>query len=279
MISASKIFFLFLIFCCNSINSQTELQKQFEYANSLYQKEDYFNAITEFKRLLFFAPDQSYTFLSNYLIASSYKAGGMFSDAIRYYTLAELSSRSLDDIFNCKIEIIKLNILRRTTDRANRLLDDLFSNNHYADRIDELHYWKGWNYIFSDQWDNASKEFYQIHPAHELYIFSQKINDSLYNETFARVLSFIIPGFGQFYSGEYMSGFLSLGWNALWGYLTINSFTEGRIFDGFAIANFLWLRFYNGNIYNSVKFVKDKNSSITNRALDYLQYEFDGPKP
>ncbi|MBS4035067.1 MAG: hypothetical protein KGZ85_11425 [Ignavibacterium sp.] len=253
--------------------------EQFHYAQSLYENENYFDAVTEFKRVLFFDDQKEFQYSANFYIADSYKSGGMFSEAIRYFTLAELASQTIDDVYICKIENIKLNILRRTTERANRLIDELLSDERFSSKTKELYYWKGWSYIFSDKWEEASNEFSKIKPDHELSSFSQAIYDSLYDVQFAKVLSYILPGAGQFYTGEYLSGILSLGWNALWGYLTINAFTEERVFDGLVVANFLWLRFYNGNVYNAEKFAREKNRKITNRALDYLQSIYVGDKP
>lgn len=268
--------FLLLSTC---INAQTELFEQFHYAQSLYENENYFDAVTEFKRVLFFDDQKEFQYSANFYIADSYKSGGMFSEAIRYFTLAELASQTIEHVYVCKIEIIKLNILRRTTERANRLIDELLSDERFINKIEELYYWKGWSYIFSDKWKEASNEFSKINPDHQLASFSQTVYDSLYNEQFAKVLSYIIPGAGQFYTGEYLSGILSLGWNVLWGYLTINAFIEERVFDGLAVANLLWLRFYNGNVYNAEKFAIEKNKKITNRALEYLQSIYDGDKP
>jgi TM2 domain-containing membrane protein YozV len=270
-------FQIFLLSTC--INAQTELFEQFHYAQSLYENENYFDAVTEFKRVLFFDDQKEFQYSANFYIADSYKSGGMFSEAIRYFTLAELASQTIDDVYICKVENIKLNILRRTTERANRLIDELLSDERFTNKTKELYYWKGWSYIFSDKWEEASNEFSKIKPDHELSSFSQAIYDSLYNVQFAKVLSYFIPGAGQFYTGEYLSGILSLGWNSLWGYLTINAFTEERIFDGFAVANLLWFRFYNGNVYNAEKFAIEKNKKITNRALEYLQFTYDGDKP
>lgn len=279
MTSAGRIFLLLLVFYPIHFYSQSELELQFQYAGLLYENENYFDAVTEFKRVLFFDDKKEFQFSANFYIADSYKSGGMFSEAIRYFTLAELASQTIDDVYICKIENIKLNILRRTTERANRLIDELLSDERFTNKTKELYYWKGWSYIFSDKWEEASNEFSKIKPDHELSSFSQAIYDSLYDVQFAKVLSYIIPGAGQFYTGEYLSGILSLGWNALWGYLTINAFTEERVFDGLVVANFLWLRFYNGNLYNAEKFAREKNRKITNRALDYLQSTYIGDKP
>lgn len=279
MISAmNKIILVTLLLSFNS-GAQTIWQNQFNFALQLYESENYFDAITEFKRLLFFDSTKEYAFSANYYIGESYKAGGKFSDAVTHFILAELTAESAEQIYLAKIGNVKTNILRRTTDRSIRLIDEMLNDTRFIDKKNELIYWKGWSYIFSNKWKEASEEFNNINPEHELYLLTSSIEDSLYSEPLAKFLSYIIPGAGQFYTGEYVSGLLSLGWNVLWGYLSINSFIEERVFDGLVITNFLWLRFYNGNIQNAEKFATKKNIEIINRALDFLQYKYTGEKP
>jgi hypothetical protein len=76
-----------------------------------------------------------------------------------------------------------------------------------------------------------------------------------------------------------VSGLISIGWNVLWGYLTINAFSEDRIFDGLAIGSLLWWRFFSGNLHNAEKFALQKNLTITNSALRFLQNKYSGDKP
>jgi TM2 domain-containing membrane protein YozV len=285
MIFASK-FFLFsllmplLIFCFNcNLFSQDELEKQFNLAKELYNKEDYFDSITELKRLLFFDNQKKYSYPANELIGEAYKMGAKFSDAIQYFTIAEINSASLNELFNSKIEIIKVNILRRSTQRALTLLNEMDSNKIFSDKKDEILYWKGWSYIFNDQWDKAAQQFDKISPDHELKKLSEKVDNEKYSVLKAKILSFIIPGAGQFYTKNYFSGIISFGWNFLWGYITINSFIDERVFDGLAAGDLLWLRFYRGNIQNAEKFALEKNREISNKALNYLQFKYNGEKP
>lgn len=280
MNSATKVIVILLLLSGScKVYPQEELRPQLELALNYFVEEKYFDAVTEFKRLVFFDEQKQYVFTSNYHIAMSYKYGGKFSEAIRYFTAAEISARTFPEIYNCKVEIIKSNILRRTTQQAIKLIDELIADSIYLDRSEELFYWKGWAYIFSDNWIDAAAQFEKIEDNHELAFFCKSINDSLYNKTLVKIFSYIVPGSGQIYVGEYLSGLLSFGWNVLWGYLTINAFIEERIFDGFAVGNLLWLRFYSGNIYNAGKFADEKNLEITNRALDYLQFGYKGEKP
>jgi len=269
---------LLIISSSAEIYSQTETEEQFNYAKKLYEEEKYFDAVTEFKRLLFFYDGEIYSYESNLLTGLSYKNGAKFSEAIQHFTLAELNSKNTNEIFITKMEIIKVNILRRTTVRALALLDSLKNDSRFTEKIDEVNYWRGWTYIFSDNWENASLSFSAIQSNHQLALLCDSIANDLYDPTLAKALS-IIPGAGQFYTGEYVSGLISIGWNVLWGYLTINAFMEERVFDGLMVGTLLWWRFYSGNIQNAEKFALEKNLEKTNSALRYLQNNYQGSKP
>jgi len=280
MISVSKIFLVSVFVWISTANlfAQDSFAEQFNYAKRLYEKEKYFDAVTEFKRLLFFYDGNIYRYESNLLTGLSYKNGAKFSEAIQYFTLAELNSKNIDEVFIAKLEIIKVNILRRTTGRALSLLDSLQNDSKFADKGDEINYWRGWTYIFSDDWEEASLSFSAIQANHQLVLLCDSIANDLYDPTLAKALS-IFPGAGQFYTGEYVSGLISIGWNVLWGYLTINAFIEDRVFDGLIVGTLLWWRFYSGNIQNAEKFALEKNLEKTNSALRYLQNNYQGSKP
>jgi len=280
MISVTKILFTFLFILLQAITlfAQDSYEEQFNYAKKLYEDENYFDVVTEFKRLLFFDESNKYSFECNYLMGLSYKYGGKFSDALLHFSIADMSARTSEEDFDCRIEIIKLNILRRTTYKAFTLLDSLAIDPEFKNKLDEINYWRGWAYIFSDDWEKATLIFLEVQTANQLAVLCDSINNDLYNPELAKYLS-LIPGAGQFYTGEYVSGLISIGWNVLWGYLTINAFIEDRILDGVLIGSLLWWRFYSGNIQNAEKFAIEKNLEITNSALRYLQDKYNGRKP
>ena len=274
-----KYFFAVIILVCSVSFAQNSFEAQFNFATKLYNDEKYFDTVTELKRLLFFDGSSEYNYEANMLIGKSYKEGTKFSKAIRHLTLAEINAHNIDELYETKIEIIRTNILRKTTRRAFKLLDSLQADERFANRKDEIKYWRGWAYMFSDEWKQAAQTFSEIDSTHVLKILAEEVVDDLYSVSFAKTISYIIPGAGQIYTGEYISGLLSLGWNVLWGYLTIKSFIAERIFDGIVIANFLWLRFYRGNLQNAENFAVEKNLVRNNRALNYLQFEYNGLKP
>lgn len=269
---------LIILFNYAMLFAQETLKEQFEYSLNLFKEEKYFDAVTELKRLNLFDKEKSYAYESNLLIGRSYKEGGKFSEALRYFTLAEMAAFSDSDVYEAKISAIRVNILRRTTGQALRLSDQLLEDTRFKGRTNEIFYWKGWTYIFADEWDKAAEQFEKI-KNDSLKNLCERVSADKYSITTAKILSYIIPGAGQIYTGHYFSGLLSLGWNVLWGYLTIKAFVDNRIFDGFVIGNFLWLRFYTGNLQNAEKFTREENLGISNAALNWLQYEYKGEKP
>ena len=277
----NRFYLIILIFITFSarIAAQDVFVKQYDFAMQLYADENYYDTVTELKRLLYFDKSETYNYKANILIGKSYKQGGKFADAVRYFTLAEINAANSDELYYSRIENVRVNILRRTTDRALSLLNSLEDDNRFFSKKDELNYWRGWAYIFADEWENAAFSFGKIDNQHELKLLAEKVEDEKYSVNFAKISSMIIPGAGQFYTGEYVSGLLSLGWNVLWGYLTIKSFVDDRIFDGIMVGSLLWLRFYNGNTYNAEKFAEEKNLIINNKALLFLQHGYEGEKP
>ena len=279
MIFANKKTFIIVLLLFLDVLAQSTLVQQFEFANQLFNREKYFDAITELKRLQFFDKKNSFSFQSNMLIGKSYKAGAKFDEAIKYLTLAEINTSNDEEYFLCKILNARTNILRRTTNQSGKILNELLNDPRFISKEKEIKYWIGWNYIFTDEWEKAFEVFNENRLDTTLAGLCKTAADEMYSVNFAKYSSYLIPGFGQFYTGEYISGTLSLGWNILFGYLTINAFMEERIFDGIIIGNFLWLRFYSGNIQNAEKFAVQKNLEISNKALNYLQKQFYGEKP
>jgi hypothetical protein len=275
-LTAIPIFILLL----NGVqHPQTDFDAQFEYAKTLYEQEKYFDSVTELKRLLFFEQTDRYNYSAYMLIGRCYKQGAKFSSAINYVSLAEMNASNNKEIFDAKLEIIRLNILRRTTNQALKLIEQLDKTELINARQDELNYWRGWAYIFADDWRSAAESFSLIDEKHELKLLADDVEEEKYSVSFAKTISYLVPGAGQFYTGEYLYGIISLGWNVLWGYLTINAFIDDRVFDGFMIGSLLWMRFYRGNFQNAEAFALQKNLDITNKALNYLQFEYKGLKP
>lgn len=273
------LFLLTLSFITPLLNAQQYLEKQLQKGDSLFSAEEYFDAVTEYKRLLFFDSLKRYEYTASFKIGLCYKAGGKWDESILYFTRASSASASEEEKYLSRMQIIRTNILRRTIPRALELLDEMEKKSVSREQIGEINYWRGWAYMFWDRFGKASEYFALSPEGGELKKLCDKGESEKYSVTFAKVFSYILPGAGQFYTGEFLSGALSLAWNTLFGYLTVNSFIENRIFDGIATGSLLFLRFYRGNIQNAGNFAIEKNLEITNKTLLFIQNNYKGIKP
>ncbi len=259
------------------VNAQIEKQKQ--YADSFYNNQLYFEAITEYKRLVFFDKNGDYSFLGNYQIGECYKQGAKLDEANEYFGKSLIYAKTDSQYFAAKIQMFRINLLRKTIDRAEQLLKEIENDSRFIDSTNQINYWKGWLCIFSDNWKRAAYYFSKSSYSGQLQTLCEKTDKQQYSVLKAKIFSYILPGSGQFYTGNYLSGFLSLGWTALWGYVTADAFISNRIFDGFAVGDLLLLRFYRGNIQNAEQFAVEKNIEIANKTLIYLHDNFKGIRP
>lgn len=263
------------------------LVTQYNYAKELYVQEKYFDAVTEFKRLLFFDKKGEYSYESNLLIAKSYANGGFYKNAEEHFYLASVFSRLPRQLFDVKLEQLKMFLLSRNEQKAMDALSEISYRKEFLNFNDEIIYWGGFTNLFFDRIEAAKSYFYQIEGNDsEAFINSRfliQVCDSvLQNQksvSTAKILSYALPGAGQVYLGEYFSGLLSFIWNTASLYLTVDAFSSKRDFDGVMLLSLLWYRFYAGNIENTEKFAKNFNTKVLNNWLNYLQFEYKGPKP
>lgn len=278
-IKMKNLLILLFILLVTISHAQDKLKAQFDYANNLFTGKQYFDAITEYKRLLFFDSTKTYHYAAGFKIGECYKAGAKFDDAIKYFSFAEQNAGNDKEIFEAKTEIIRSNILRKTTDRALQLCDELEKDQRFKSKIDSINYWRGWTFMIADDWKNAAIAFDKINSNHELKKLAMQTDKTKVSVTFAKVISYILPGAGSIYTGKFLSGLMSIGWNALAGFWTLNAFAANRVFDGIVVGELVWLRFYRGSIENGEQFAIDKNLEIANKSLRFLQNEYKGIKP
>lgn len=274
-----KILISFVLFISAFIKPQSDLQRQFEYAEKLQTEENYFDAVTEYNRLVLFDTLELFTYKAYSSIAMCYYQGAKYSEAIDYLSKALTITTDKKEKFSTSIEVVKCNLLRRTPASALRILDELAGSGQYTGNIAEINYWRGWYFIFMDEWASASNAFGISDSNSSLKKFCLDVENKKYHVSFVKLISAIVPGSGQIYTGEYLNGILSLGWNVLFTYLIIDAIRSKRELDAILIGNLLWLRFYNGNLQTAERFANDQNRIITNEALRYLQKDFQGEKP
>lgn len=251
----------------------------FNHGKSLFESGEYFNSVTELKRYLFFDSVGAHRYEANLLIAKAYRTGGFYDIAGRYFSNARNISSGSSEYLSASIELSKNELLRNNPENSLEILRVAENRHGSSGFSNEIAYWRSIALIFNQEYEKGAALLDSLFPGDSLAILAKTAADDKVNPAFIRLMSAILPGSGQIYLGEYTSGILSLGWTGFWGYIMVNAISENRIFDGLMTGNFLFSRFYNGNLKNTLTFAENHNISVRNKLLQFFNEKYIGKKP
>ena len=206
-------------------------------ADTLMIEKDYFRAITEFKRMLFFGyPDSNHIYHN---MGICYSRLQNYEKALVYFGNALLSA-NIDPI---------------STEHTLDLAYVLSKNKQYEET----------RLVLQDIENNEAKKLYAM-----TYVFEGKyregtsllasigLNYQYINPHRNAIFSAIIPGSGQIIAGRIKEGIVSFLLNTGFAYLTYKSL-RARDYATSLFYGSLLFRFYKGNISGSYKFAEEKN--------------------
>jgi tetratricopeptide (TPR) repeat protein len=256
-------------------------EKILSFADHLFDQADYYRAITEYERLIFFYPDHPLARTAKYQIALSYSKGDKFDQAIqRFRTLS-------DEYPNEETGKEALFMLGETYYRKKdyaQAIDVLerFQAIYPADaRRDSAMIRIGWSYLRQGDWRQASEEFQKVPAdsavrphaeglAADVKAFPEIPNKSPY---LAAGLSTVLPGAGQLYVGRPVDAAVSFMLNGLFIWATVEAFQNNNNVTG-AILLFFESGWYLGNIYNAASSAHKYNHRAEQDFLDRLSNQY-----
>lgn len=216
--------------------------------DSLYFCQDYFNAITEYKRCLFYGDQDSIIILRK--IALSYYRRRKFEDAMEYYSRAYYITESKEVAVLLALTAIKAGsfqnaglILEGENDSISLLL-------------------KALSFGFAEEYDSASKILLSLGYYIPAYLRRGK---SIENA------SRFFPGLGLLFLGDFPLFFGTLILSGLGGYLTFYYAKKGLYYEAVASGLPLFLRFYNGGRWNTKTKLKILIRNYLNDILKDLE--------
>jgi tetratricopeptide (TPR) repeat protein len=258
--------------CVNFSNAQT-LDETYAFAEKLMARGDYDLAIKNFKRVLFF--DSTYKFPeATWLIADCNFASGNYSDALYFYQLA--FNETDNDSIKAAGTIMKAASNMKLENYSEALIDIYsFQGNTTPRQLFNLRMLEGiitYNMGDYSQAEQNFKEAAQLTntlSVDEISAFFASVRkiEKRYNPKVARTMSIIIPGSGQFYSGNYRSGINSFVLTV--GLMTFGVYlTQGITpIDAFFIIAPWFQRYYMGGYKNAYNQALDKQKELKTEKL------------
>lgn len=240
---AKALFLLTLVLSLNSrLFAQNELHNEENikrFAEYLYCKGDFQRAFYEFEKVQNIEKNDTVLLLS----------------AISLFRLGEykLSSKYLSNISNINLPVVQnLNALNIFLNSGEINLDP-GRNSDYQLKLE------GIKYALSGNLSITHATVFNLDDFNFYFQQSNNINTGEKSPVLSGILSTIIPGMGQIYSGSTGDGLGGLFNIVTFGSLSYWSFTENKNFTGYLLAAFTaW--FYFGNIYGAVQSAINYNS-------------------
>ena len=234
-----------------------------------FERELYFESITEYKRQLFF--DQ--TGKKDELLlktAKAYYQAGQKSQAEEPLIEAIGNTEQSPEDRQCLILLAKIHWDNYDYEALRGVLN-LLEVDSDSLQLEHLTYIRAWSYIYEAQWQNGIDQLHQVNFVDTTALISAirgVKNVPQKSRTLGSLMSNIIPGTGQLYTGDYQ--------NALFSFLLVGSITSSIIWniveEAYFIAAtkylFLFSRYSRGGLRNIARKIDRDN---INRIGDYLK--------
>ena len=254
-----------------------EPDTQYDFAENYFLNEEYFRAIGEYKRFIYFFPEDTRVPLAAYKIGESYFKARRFREAvdsfetiIDQYDDIDLSIKSYFMISECLVSLDEYGPAISNLHNLIVITDDVNTK-------DEAFYRIGWIYLEMEAWEKARLYFAKISRQNTHKYSLKKLSDELNREStipkknpkLAGFLS-IIPGAGFLYCERYQDALIAFLLNGAMICAAYEAFDSGNEALGGIIA-FVETGFYAGNIYGSVSSAHKYNRNKSKQFLEKLK--------
>lgn len=274
---------LFILLTAPSVLHAQEqsAEKMLSFADHLYDNGDYYRAITEYERFIFFYPGHVLSKQAKFQIGMCYLKGEKFSQAVqRFRALSneypgdEIGRKALfmlaESYYQKKDYSLAIDVLLRFL--------DTYPQDSQADaaRIK-----LGWAYLRKGDWRQAQDAFQGLPQDSPLHMQAEGLSKETgrypdipkKSPYLAGGLSAVLPGAGQLYVGRPMDAAASFLLNGLFIWATVDAFKKDNNVTG-GILLFFESGWYLGNVYNAVSSAHKYNKKAEQDFLDGLQGQY-----
>ena len=258
-----------------------DADKQFDFAAHYFSNGEYFRAIGEYERFIYFFPQDDRVELAMYQIGMSYFKSKRFKEALTAFGgLIDTqfnANREWPQIAKSYFMVSECHLKLNAPGHAISNLNNLIAITDDTDVKDKAYYKIGWIYLEISSWKEARSYFDKISQENRDKYKLEKLSAELEgvnsiprkSPKLAGVLS-ILPGAGYLYCERYHDAMFSFLLNGLLMYAAYESFDNGSYALG-GVITFVGTGFYTGSVYGSVSSAHKYNQNHTNRFIENLK--------
>lgn len=252
-----------------------------EFAEHLTQQGEYFRAISEYRRFLFYYPYDPRRAMILFRVGLAFYRGQSYAEALETFravaqNFPETSYGHLAWLWQGE------SLLRQQQYNAAEQTYREAQQQGLADEVSQqAHYHQSWALLYRRQWQEASQVLQRIPPDSALHGTAQRLAAEALqgrdivpkSPVVAGVLSTVLPGSGQLYNGRLGDAVLAFFLNGLF----IAGITQAITHEEYAIAGvlgFFEVGWYAGNIYGAVNGAHKENRYAIETFLRNLENRY-----
>ncbi|MBI3326622.1 MAG: tetratricopeptide repeat protein [Nitrospinae bacterium] len=249
----------------------------FGFAQSLFDEGEYYRAIGEFQRFLFFYPGHPLISEAQLRIGMAFFCGERWLQAFEVFRHVAQSTPGTSIGQAAALWMAETRARGGDHARAIHLYADVINRYPGTAASERAAYLIGWSYVRQRQWDEARRALAAIAEESPYHSSAQRLAAALdppppfpqRSPTLARVFAMALPGAGQLYAGNPLDGMIGLG---VHGALTAG--TTGAVLAGLEVAAalgafFAW-GFYRAQLADAAASARAFNSQAEEHFLAQL---------
>ena len=232
---------------------------------------NYDAAITEYKRFLFFHPDEIRAAEAYRKIGLAYRAQGLLQEAISAMQNAVQYAPNNKEKSKYQVELAVTLIASQNYDLARLELIRVTIRTPSGPLYERALFLQAVAYIYQFRWEEA-REVLKDYTKDAILdkLFDKAANLPRKSTRVAKVFSAILPGAGQVYAGNWRGGLNALALNSVLGYIVVDTVLDKHYVDAALWAHFIFLKYYLGNFYQAGKAVNEFNENTSRRAAENI---------
>jgi tetratricopeptide (TPR) repeat protein len=279
------LWLFFFFFLCGGASAQEEGKRvvdekaQMGLGDYFFEDGDFYRAITEYKRFLFFFPESLRAEEALWKIASSYFQGKKWDEAL--LAADDLLKKHPSSPWAPEAILLKGRCWMEKKEFSQARHYFLLAREMAAGTgiAQEAQWQTAVSFLREDRWKEAAAEFRKVETSSRLYPRAEYWAQGLEgiqevpqkSPTTAGILA-VLPGAGHLYCERYRDAGIAFVLNAafIWG--MVESFKHENYVVG-GILTFFELGWYSGNIYSAVSSAHKYNRNKKKEYLDNLEKE------
>jgi tetratricopeptide (TPR) repeat protein len=271
-----------LFFGTLSANAEEmSIEKMISFADTLYLQKDYYRAITEYERVIFFYPQHPLAKTAQFQIVESYFKGEKYDQAINLFSKLADEHES-DEIGPMSLfRLGEVYYQKSDYEKAKSVFTQFVDKYPKDGRVDSARLKIGWSSLNQGDWNNAIKEFHAVQVNSPLRLQAEGLAEEAKHfpdipeksPALAGVLSGVLPGAGQLYIDKPRDSIISFLLNGAFIWASAESFRHHNNAVG-GVLLFFEAGWYTGNIYNAVNGAKKYNLRAEDSFFNQLHKQY-----